>query len=320
VSSSRGLEAFSLPATDLATVADAEQALKVIAVAEAAEKIWTRAKDATKLYEAIKAKLYNQAAYAVWRQSVAVPSQTSGGDGSNQHSRKARVAVLKSELPPTDPGAVVVHRWRERLCAKVAKNRWRIDNAKLGAVLEDVHIRCVRVCEQQNMGTVRGTEGTGEFERYTPAFYIEKAREVLDEIDLDPATSEQAQKTVRAAEYFTAEDDGLSRDWHGRVWLNPPYHRELAPLFIAKLAAELSAGRVNQAIVLTNNSTDTEWFQLAAALCEVICFTQGRIHFEVPNGAPVLPTQGQAFFYFGANARRFVQTFKAIGLCVAPIS
>ena len=31
-----------------------------------------------------------------------------------------------------------------------------------------------------DVGTVRGTEGTGEFERYTPSRYIELAREVLD--------------------------------------------------------------------------------------------------------------------------------------------
>lgn len=295
-------------------MADAEHALKTIAVAEAAEKVWTRAKDASKLYAAIKAKLTNQAAYAVWRQNVAQP----GGDGSNQHKR-ANLAARKELLPATDPGDVAVHRWRLRLCAKVKANRWEIDTSKLGAVLDDAHKRCVRVCEQQNMGTVRGTEGTGEFERYTPAEYIEKAREVLGAIDLDPATSERAQKTVQAAQYFTAKDDGLSREWHGRVWLNPPYHRELAPHFIAKLIAELAAGRVSEAIMLTNNSTDTEWFRSAADVCEAICFTTGRIHFEVPNGAPVLPTQGQAFFYFGGNAKGFVRTFKTIGLCVRPL-
>lgn len=302
------------PPGGIATTDDAEQALKTITIAEAAEKYWARAKDASRLYAAIKAKLHNQAAYAVWRQSVAVP----GGDGSNQHKR-AILAARKELLPPTDPGAVVVHRWRQRLCAKLAANKWRIDEQKLGAVLDDAQARCVRVCEQQNMGTVRGTEGTGEFERYTPALYIEKAREVLGEIDLDPATSEDAQRTVQAVEYFTLKDDGLQREWHGRVWLNPPYHRELAPQFIGKLLEELAAGRVNQAIVLTNNSTDTEWFRSAASACDVICFTAGRIRFEVPNAEPVLPTQGQAFFYFGANAKHFVRAFKSVGLCVRPI-
>jgi hypothetical protein len=40
--------------------------------------------------------------------------------------------------------------------------------------------------------------GTGENEWYTPKQYIEAARKVLGEIDLDPATSEKAQETIGA--------------------------------------------------------------------------------------------------------------------------
>jgi len=53
-------------------------------------------------------------------------------------------------------------------------------------------------------------------EWYTPAGVIEAAREVLGGIDLDPASSETANRTVGAPRYFTEEDDGLARDWHGR--------------------------------------------------------------------------------------------------------
>lgn len=310
---SAALTLFDAPQA-ISTPEDADRTLLTIAMAEVAEKHWTRAKDASQLYKAIKAKLHNQATYAVWRQEVAKP----GGDGSNQH-KGAIVSEQKELLPALDPGAVVIHRWRERLCKKIAANRWEIDEDKLSAVLDDAQARCVRVCEQQNMGTVRGTEGTGEFERYTPSYYIEKARDVLGTIDLDPATSDLAQQTVQAEQYFTAEDDGLGRDWHGRVWLNPPYHRELAPLFIAKLLDELAAGRVSEAIVLTNNSTDTEWFRSAANICDAICFTAGRIHFEVPNAQPVLPTQGQAFFYFGPKLIDFIGVFETVGTCMSPV-
>ena len=112
--------------------------------------------------------------------------------------------------------------------------------------------------------TIRGTEGTGEFERYTPSKYIAAAREVLGEIDLDPASCEQAQRIVKARRFLsmTIRDNALyrSRPWHGRVWLNPPYHRELGPAFIAKLLVEFEAGRTTEAILLMNNSTDTDWF------------------------------------------------------------
>lgn len=291
-----------LPLGIVSTLADAEKALKTIAVAEAAETLWARAKDPEKLFQAVETKLRHQARYAEWRPTVS----PEGGPGRGKKTRPERDQFL----PNTDPGHRVVHRWRQRL----------VGDGKMAAALVDAKEHCRRICEQENLGTIRGTEGTGEFERYTPAVYIEKAREVLGAIDLDPASSEYAQKTVRAETYFTVEDDGLAREWHGRVWLNPPYHRELAPKFIDKLVAELAADRVIAAIVLTNNSTDTAWFRSAAAVCDAICFTVGRIHFEVPNADPVLPTQGQAFFYFGPNLKQFVDVFAPVGLCVEPIT
>jgi hypothetical protein len=50
--------------------------------------------------------------------------------------------------------------------------------------------------------TVRGTAGTGENEWYTPVKYIEAARRVLGNIDLDPASCEAAQTTVRARQFL----------------------------------------------------------------------------------------------------------------------
>ena len=36
-------------------------------------------------------------------------------------------------------------------------------------------------------------------------------------IDLDPASSDIAQQTVKTTRYYTIVDDGLSHDWSGRV-------------------------------------------------------------------------------------------------------
>lgn len=292
------------------TLYDPEKGLQTIAVAEAGEKHWRRAKDVTKLIDAIQAKIEAQADYVVWRDVVVEPSQTKG-----KQKRGHGVSELKPHnLPDADPGKVVAHRWRIRLTRKVDGKTVR-DEAKIGQVFEDVRLRCVRICEQQNDGTIRGTEGTGEFERYTPAEYIAAVRRVLGDIDLDPATSKQAQETVDAANFLTEKDDGLACEWHGRVFLNPPYHRELAPKFIAKLVEEYEAGRTTAAIVLTNNCTDTEWFLVAAHACASICFTNGRIKFTEPSGKEVLPTQGQAFFYFGDDVDSFESEFCGIGFC-----
>jgi hypothetical protein len=160
-------------------------------------------------------------------------------------------------------------------------------------------------------------EYTGENEWFTPEPWIARARVALGEIDLDPASHVIAQQTVQAKRFFTIVDDGLTRPWFGRVWLNPPYNRALLAPFIDKLVTEYASGRVEQAILLTHNYTDTEWFHTAANAANVICFPSGRIRFLSPAGDECSPTQGQAFFYFG-NGVRFDRVFADFGLMLRP--
>jgi DNA N-6-adenine-methyltransferase (Dam) len=37
--------------------------------------------------------------------------------------------------------------------------------------------------------------------------------------------------------YFTKFDDALNREWHGRVWLNPPYSRPTMAVALSCAAA-----------------------------------------------------------------------------------
>lgn len=57
---------------------------------------------------------------------------------------------------------------------------------------------------------LRGTTGTGENEWYTPEEYLNAARSVLGPFELDPASSAQANRTVRAARFYSQQEDGLS--------------------------------------------------------------------------------------------------------------
>jgi phage N-6-adenine-methyltransferase len=164
---------------------------------------------------------------------------------------------------------------------------------------------------------VRGTAGTGENEWFTPEEYLVLVRDVLGTIDLDPASHEEAQKLVQAERYYTKDDDGLQHEWHGRVFLNPPYAQPLIAQFVGKMCAERRAGRVASGIMLTRNYTDTTWFREAISIADAICFTSGRIRFQQLDGELASPTQGQAFFYFGNDVERFLSGFAEIGwLCV----
>jgi ParB family transcriptional regulator, chromosome partitioning protein len=159
---------------------------------------------------------------------------------------------------------------------------------------------------------------TGNNEWYTPAKYVELARKVLGSIDLDPASHPIAQKTVKAARFFTEADDGLTKPWRGRVFCNPPYSKGLITPFVDKLLSEIASGNVREAILLTHNHSDTRWFQAVLGQARRVCFTAGRLNFYGPNSEIAAPVQGQTFHYFGTNAEKFEELISAIGAVLEP--
>ena len=162
---------------------------------------------------------------------------------------------------------------------------------------------------------VHVSHNSGENEWYTPAQFLEAARDVLGGFDLDPASSEIANRTVRASRIFTAQDDGLAQEWPiGSIWMNPPYAQPLMGQFADKFASEIRRGSTG--IVLVNNATETAWFQSIAAECSAICFPKTRIKFLDPQGNPGAPLQGQAIFYCGPRGDEFVAAFSQFGLVV----
>src|SRR5258706_12167748 len=68
---------------------------------------------------------------------------------------------------------------------------------------------------------------SGSEEWYTPPHVITLARTVLQVIDLDPASCEQANQIVQAQQFFAASQDGLVQEWSGTIWLNPPYGKTI---------------------------------------------------------------------------------------------
>ena len=169
---------------------------------------------------------------------------------------------------------------------------------------------------QQVVDEKRGAHvghNTGEFEWYTPADYIESACTVMGEIDLDPASTAEANTVVRAKRFYTIEDDGLMKDWAGRVWMNPPYAQPTIQQFCERLKVFYEAGYVTEAIALTNNATETFWFDTLSSAASALCLPRGRIKFWNPEKDSATPLQGQAITYFGPSPDVFKAEFAKFG-------
>jgi hypothetical protein len=183
---------------------------------------------------------------------------------------------------------------------------------------------------------------SGEVEFYTPKNIVEAARLTMEFIDLDPASSEIANREIQAPHIYTKADDGLSCEWHGNVWMNHPFHAgeevcdpsitgkpckrktcarrgfhcvERIPgndEWIDKLVAEHGSGRVPEACCITFASTSEAWFR--PLLKRPQCFLVPRTNYLLPDGTVYRGvTKGSVVTYFGPNVRRFALIFAHLG-------
>jgi hypothetical protein len=203
---------------------------------------------------------------------------------------------------------------------KMQSSRWQRE----AAVAEETFEEYLASCEADRRevtqaGLLKIANGahvvnnSGNSDWYTPEKYVELARMVLGFIDTDPCSCEAANEVVRAETFYTAEQDGLQQEWHGCVFVNPPYGDGTVEQFAVKLLLELEQGRATQAVFLVNNCTETKWFQTLVCHATAVCFPCGRISFWSPERPSKTPLQGQAILYFGNNAKRFKGVFSCIG-------
>jgi len=201
------------------------------------------------------------------------------------------------------------------------KAKEEVEKLKKGETTAAAAVEAVEKAKtEQAVSTVAFSSESNEY--YTPSEYIEAARNVMGGIDLDPASHQVAQEIVNAEQYFTEKDDGLSREWHGRVWLNPPYGKignESGQGHWAQyLRYEHEAGRVSEAVLLVKAAVGYEWFEALWDLWPA-CFARRRLSFIRSDGNDEGQSkQGTVFFYLGENIERFIEGFAQFGRVILP--
>ena len=91
-------------------------------------------------------------------------------------------------------------------------------------------------------------------------------------------------ENAKCEKYFTPDDDGLSQEWRGVCWCNPPYGREIGKwVEKAYIVSEFYGVKV---VMLLSARTDTAWFH-NYCMKGKIEFIRGRLKFgKSKNSAP----------------------------------
>jgi hypothetical protein len=113
-------------------------------------------------------------------------------------------------------------------------------------------------------------------------------RQIVDctgPFDLDPCAS-TPQPWPCARESYTEADDGLSKQWHGLVYLNPPFHRHQVGEWISRLAQH------NHGVALLHMRCECEWFRPIWQHASAILCLASRIHFYYPDGSRAAANSG----------------------------
>ena len=147
-----------------------------------------------------------------------------------------------------------------------------------------------------NTSFERSANTTDEW--YTPKFIIES----LGEFDLDPcAPIKPLWETARTM--YNKIDNGLEKEWQGRVWLNPPYSRPLIEQFLRKMAEH------NNGIALLFNRLDSVMMQdVVLKNATAMKFLRKRIKFFRPDGTEGgSPGCGSVLFSFGYENAKILE-------------
>lgn len=127
--------------------------------------------------------------------------------------------------------------------------------------------------------------------------------QALGDFDLDPCAAPEPRPWPTAATHWTKEDDGLSKAWSGRVWLNPPYGPE-TKVWIKRLAYH------DQGTALIFARTEVEfWHDDVFPKAAALLFLKGRLFFHYPDGrrAPANGGAPSVLIAYGAQDAKVLE-------------
>lgn len=148
----------------------------------------------------------------------------------------------------------------------------------------------------------------GDF--YTHPDITAAARLAMGGIDLDPASCVAANTGVQARYFYGAKENGLMKEWHGNVWLNPPFGEwaDWAP----KAIHEIAVGHTKQLCALASSrSTTALSIQPIVQKADAVWLARGRYGFWGPNAGA--PDEGHFVFYFGPDVAGFTRAYEPMG-------
>jgi phage N-6-adenine-methyltransferase len=98
----------------------------------------------------------------------------------------------------------------------------------------------------------------------------------LGPFDLDPC-SPINRPWDTAAKHYTIADDGYSKPWEGRVWLNPPYSEA------ARWMNKLAHHGTGTALIFARTET-AAWHDYVWPHATALLFLRGRLNFHFVDG------------------------------------
>lgn len=120
----------------------------------------------------------------------------------------------------------------------------------------------------------------------------------LGRFDTDPCTSDERPFDT-AVIHYTKTDDGLSKEWHGVVWLNPPYSRSLLKQFVKRLA-----DHDNGMALLVNRTDNLLFYETIFQKAKSMYVLRKRVRFQTAVGVKKSPMFGSVLVAFGEECDR----------------